>query len=554
MEENKNLNGQEQTADTASQVQDTKLADAKIEGNDTAEVLESEKNVIKETTGDSVEIYDEDSSTDLSDSIKKKKRKFKKRYIIIALLLLGVVGFIAAKVQAGKNNIVIVETTDVALGSIESILSISGTVQSGETKSYFSEVSAPVDTVNVKVGDKVSGGEVLITYDAENLELQEKSAELAIKQAKGTYSSTAAGSAISTTASGYAQNMTIGQINDRLDQIVVEKEAVQKQIDEKKNRINQTIDELKKTLNDVNQNGLGDQYETYFDDGNTNWATRKVETVEGDSNSKQQAILVLNNSITDASAALTRDPQIIAWQDQITALNDESTQLSAALKSKVNGGSVSASKASLDSTELTQENTISKLQTAKEGVKADFNAVVTEVAAVEGQTVSAGAKTITLANLDDVQITIQVSKSDLPKVSLGEKVDVTINSKPYQGEVSKISGTATKNSNGVAVVETIIKITNPDSDIILGVEASNKIHAQKADDTIVLPYELIQTDSTGDYVYVMENGLVVRKDVEIGISTSTEAQITDGLAVGDKVISSDITDLTEGMEVAVSVE
>ena len=159
---------------------------------------------------------------------------------------------------------------------------------------------------------------------------------------------------------------------------------------------------------------------------------------------------------------------------------------------------------------------------------------------------------VTMANLEDVQVALSVSKSDLPKIAVGQKVDITINGKAYDGEVTKISGNATKNSNGVAVVETIIKVTNPDNDIILGVEATNKIHAEKADNTIVLPYEYIQTDAEGDYVYVVENGVVTRKNVTVGISTSTEAQVIEGLSEGDEVISSDVSMLTEGMAVAVN--
>ena len=63
-------------------------------------------------------------------------------------------------------------------------------------------------------------------------------------------------------------------------------------------------------------------------------------------------------------------------------------------------------------------------------------------------------------------------------------------------------------------------------------------------------YEYVQTDSTGDYVYVLAaDGTVQRKDVVIGISTSTDAEITEGLEVGDKVITSDVSTLTEGMAV-----
>ena len=126
---------------------------------------------------------------------------------------------------------------------------------------------------------------------------------------------------------------------------------------------------------------------------------------------------------------------------------------------------------------------------------------------------------------------------------------IKVNGKAYKGEIEKISGAATKNSNGVAVVDTIIKVTNPDPDIILGVEATNKIHAEKAESTLVLPFEYILTDEIGDFVYVVENGVVARRDVELGITTSTDAEVLSGLNEGDEIIISDASLLTEGMAV-----
>ncbi len=495
-------------------------------------------NEIKETTGVDMEVYDDYDATDLADSVKKKKR-FKKRYVVLGVVALIIAAYIIYSLNAAKNAVVMVETQDVALGTIENVLSISGTVQSGETKNYYSDVTAPIASLNVKVGDKVSEGDELFSYDTEALDLAQKNAELAIKQAKGTYSATAAGATVADSAENYAQTMTLDQINNRIDQITNESEAVQKQIEEKKNRISQTIDELNKVLMDYNQNRVTDKAEGY------------VATDRKDSDGNEM-YLQTQEALVDAQAALTRDPEMIAWNDQLTALKDEANRLTSARSLKVSGGTLSASKATLDSTQLTQEDTISKIEAAKEGIKAEFDGVVTAIPATvaEGATVATGTQILTMANLEDVQVTIQVSKSDLPKISMGQKVDITINGKPYNGEITKISGNATKNANGVAVVDTVIKVLNPDSDIIFGVEANNKIHAQKADNTIVLPYEYVQTDSTGDYVYVLaSDSTVQRKDVVIGISTSTDAQITEGLDVGDKVITSDVSTLTEGMAV-----
>ena len=60
----------------------------------------------------------------------------------------------------------------------------------------------------------------------------------------------------------------------------------------------------------------------------------------------------------------------------------------------------------------------------------------------------------------------------------------------------------------------------------------------------------MQTDAEGDYVFVLENGTAVRKAVKIGISTSTDAQIVEGLSENDKVITTNLDTLTDGMPVA----
>ena len=526
--------------------------------NDAVKEETADTAVIKETTGNTAaEVYDDyEEATPPEEVTGKKKFKLKKRYIVGGVAAVLILGAIGRQFLVGKNQVTMVETSPVVLGNIENVLSISGTVQSAETKTYFSEVAAPIETLDIKVGDKVSSGDVLYTYDTEALDLAEKTAQLAITQAKGSYS--ALYSAVGAADRKYAEGMTAQQINDRLDAITAEIDSLNNKITEKTNRINQTLKDIQNTQYDINQNSIDDKYESYFDAGNNSYITRNESGNKTDgeykepSESDRQMILALEQTYNDVSYALKTDAEIKSWNDQITALKEEQSHLSSAKAAQVNGGSAAQAKASYESTQLTQQDTIDKLEAAKEGVKADFNGVVTEVAVVEGATVTAGTKMVTMANLEDVQVALSVSKSDLPKIAVGQKVDISINGKAYDGEVTKISGNATKNSNGVAVVETIIKVTNPDNDIILGVEATNKIHAEKADNTIVLPYEYIQTDAEGDYVYVVENGVVTRKNVTVGISTSTEAQVIEGLSEGDEVISSDVSMLTEGMAVAVN--
>lgn len=535
---------------TADNIEDSSKSKKKDEDKDEENTMSTQNDNNNTPT---TPVYEEYETHEVA---KKPKKKFKKRYIFIGIAVLLVALIIVSRLNAAKNAVVYVDTNEASLGTIENVLSISGTVQSAETKTYFSEVTAPVSEVNVKVGDKVKKGDTLCTYDEETLNLSKQTSELAIKQAQGSYSALYSGTAAADRK--YTQGMTAQQINDRLDAVTAEIDAINNKITEKTNRVNQTLKDIQNTMQDVNQNGIADSAEAYFDSGSNSYIYRNESDNKENGQYKEptesdrQMSLALQQTYNDVQYKLNNDPEIQAWKNQITALQEEQSHLQTGKAAQVNPGNATSAKAQKESAELTNNDTISKIDEALAGIKSDYNGVVTAVSIVEGATASTGAQLFTIANLDDVEVSVQISKSDLPKIAIGQKVDVTINGKAYNGEVSKISGTATKNNNGVAVVDTIIKITNPDDDIILGVEANNKIHAQKADNALVLPYEYVQTDSEGDYVLVYEDGKVVRKNVTIGIASSTEAQITEGLSAGEKIITSGYDTLTDGMSVALN--
>ena len=71
---------------------------------------------------------------------------------------------------------------------------------------------------------------------------------------------------------------------------------------------------------------------------------------------------------------------------------------------------------------------------------------------------------------------------------------------------------------------------------------------------LVLPIAAIYADKEGDFVYVEENGIAVRRNIVTGISSSEYIEIKDGLTTSDKVIVSSQVILEDGMAVAVAGE
>ena len=137
-----------------------------------------------------------------------------------------------------------VNVTQVMTGDIEEIVSVSGNIVSDETKSYYADVAAPIDVLELHAGDRVEKGDVLYTFDAEELDLAKKQAELNLQQANGNYSGTMEKNSKSAVA---LKGNSMTYIHNRLDEITNEVDALNDKITEKTSRMNQTLTDLQKT-------------------------------------------------------------------------------------------------------------------------------------------------------------------------------------------------------------------------------------------------------------------------------------------------------------------
>ena len=82
-----------------------------------------------------------------------------------------------------------------------------------------------------------------------------------------------------------------------------------------------------------------------------------------------------------------------------------------------------------------------------------------------------------------------------------------------------------------------------------GMSVRADIYTQSSEETLAVPVQavLYDEDQEGDegsggrqeqtYVFVMEDGKAVRKDVKTGISSDSDQEIIEGLEQGERVIS-----------------
>ena len=106
------------------------------------------------------------------------RRKKRRKRIIIGALAAFVLVFMVLPRLFAPDVLPVVTVSEASLGTVQQVVEGSGTVQSEEVRTYFSPVSATVESFGLQVGDTVEAGETLLTYDAAELDELYRQAEL----------------------------------------------------------------------------------------------------------------------------------------------------------------------------------------------------------------------------------------------------------------------------------------------------------------------------------------------------------------------------------------
>ena len=268
---------------------------------------------------------------------------------------------------------------------------------------------------------------------------------------------------------------------------------------------------------------FSDSAETVMNNGSDTTVTADTSALEAELEKASNTLAELQSRLSSQQAVAESDPSAV------TAEEKEKMEITNNLS------------------ELDQMSAQELVEAAKKGIKADFNGVITKVSVVEGATTALGTELFTLQNTDKINVNVNVSKYDYDKLKEGQSADITLAGKTYEGEVTSISHVATQNEKGASLISADVRIKNPDDDIFLGVDAKVTIHAEEADDVVVLPSEVVNIGKDGSFCYVIENGVITRRDITTGISSDDYVEVTEGIKEEDEVIR-DLGSLEEGMQ------
>lgn len=177
-------------------------------------------------------------------------------------------------------------------------------------------------------------------------------------------------------------------------------------------------------------------------------------------------------------------------------------------------------------------------QTAPTPIYAPYDgeiAVANDTAA--GSEISINSVLGTITNFSQFKLVIPVDELDIPKVKVGQVVNISANAYPgeaFTGKVLKIASQGTS-TNGVSTFNVEVSIDDP-KQLMAGMTATATIQVSKKQDTLLVPVEAVKEERGKKYVTVEDgNGT---KDIQVttGLNNENYIEILTGLTEGKEVI------------------
>lgn len=178
-------------------------------------------------------------------------------------------------------------------------------------------------------------------------------------------------------------------------------------------------------------------------------------------------------------------------------------------------------------------------QIAAATLKAPIDGVVTTVSIVTGLEAPSGDAIVIEST--DLQVTADVVEGDLTSMQLGQAATVTIGAvdADVTGTVSAIAPTASSDSSsGVVSFPVTITLTDAPATVRSGMTADITITIESATNVLNVPATALRGTAGAYTVLVMgADGQPVSQPVEVGLVTSSLAEITSGLTAGQEVVT-----------------
>lgn len=521
---------------------------------------------------------------------------------VIAVVLVAAIVVASVVISTNKNKQQVSLNT-IGVDTIVQTVSSTGEVTSGLKRDYTAGSIATVKEVFVKVGDSVSKGDRIATFDTSNLDAQVSNLAVTYNDAQAAYNTalknqneakaqlasvnsqiaslessidsmasennkkkTATASASKVEEQTYSVDYNSGVVtyaDGTLGGITGGTDDIQKQLKELIDNIKDLTGSIDKTnqlvqalLEELKK--LGDNVENFDQDA---FAQKVADAVK---QGIVDAVEEIDWNAIVKEIASSNDVKLATAQVQLSALQAQKEVYSVLAK----GATVDAQKQLVNTSKSAYDSVLKAQKELDAGWTADFDGVITACSINSGSQTTALQTAVTLENMSQRVVTISLGEYDVHKVKVGMKATVTTAYGKYDGEVASIAPTATGGSDGSmldsvgsmagisglssltssgAGVECKVVVDQPDENIIIGFNADVEIVTGTYDNVPCVPIESIVLEKEGTYVYLYDEDTqtVTKTAIKTGATSDTSYEITSGLSQGQKIVATPQSDYKE---------
>lgn len=186
-------------------------------------------------------------------------------------------------------------------------------------------------------------------------------------------------------------------------------------------------------------------------------------------------------------------------------------------------------------------------------VRAPFAGTVYSLPVRASAYVNGGEVLVQVANLEDVQVRAFVDEPEIGRLAVGEKVEITWDAVPgrtWEGTLTRVP--ASVGMVGTRTVgETTTEIDNSDRKLLPNVNVNVSIITARQGNVITVSREAVHDLNGKRYVYKMMGNKLQAQEVQIGLSSLTRVEITQGVSEGTTIALGALngSPLRSGMEV-----
>lgn len=268
-------------------------------------------------------------------------------------------------------------------------------------------------------------------------------------------------------------------------------------------------------------------------------------------------ILMREGSEVEAGAPLFKvdDAELTALVAQLTAERDRATQALERTKDLIEQNA--ASEADLEEAEANARSreaqlAIQQVRLERTVVRAPFSGVVGARFVSLGDYVSSSTRLTTLQTVDPQRAAFQVPERFAERLAVGQRVTFSVAATEHEftGVVDFVDPVVQVPARTI-----LIKARVPNRQRLLkpGMFIEARLATEVRNDAVVVPEDAVLPLEGADFVWVVDEGTVSRRQVTLGVRNPGTVEIREGLEAGETVVVGGLQRLFEGAPVAPTV-